>query len=503
MTSAFIKVSVALWLLFPQASLYAASFQPLTDAATGDYLSFASDVSPDGQFVSGFGPAPGPRAMRWSSPGIIDVIGDLPGGSDEGYGSGIANDGSSLSGHGSGICEEGWRWTESAGFSGVGDLPGGACFSHANGISGDGSVVIGRSDSTNGIEAYRWTALGGVEGLGDLAGEAFFSYAEAISEDGSAIVGGSISGAGFEAFRWTDLEGMVGLGDLPGGSFDSFANGVSSDGSLIVGQSDSHGLPPFPPVVPPGFSSPPNNPGWEAFLWTQASNQMQGLGDLSGGDFFSIAFDVSDNALVVGFGTTDAGGEAFIWDSVNGIRNLKSVLETQGLAGALAGWTLQVATAISKDGRYVVGFGINPAGLTQAWIAQLDPFNQDPACESAQASPNLLWPPNHKFALVEVIGASDPDGDTMTITVTGVTQDEPVNGLGDGNTSPDAVLQDEGVLLRSERQGNGDGRVYQISFTADDGSGGHCTGTVIVCVPHDRRNNTCVDSGQVYNSTQS
>ena len=86
--------------------------------------------------------------------------------------------------------------------------------------------------------------------------------------------------------------------------------------------------------------------------------------------------------------------------------------------------------------------------------------------------------------------------------VTSVTQDEPVNGLGDGDTSPDAVLQGSAVLLRAERAGGGNGRVYQVMFTADDGGvDGRCTGTVTVCVPHDRQD-TCSDDGLRYNSLQ-
>ena len=86
-------------------------------------------------------------------------------------------------------------------------------------------------------------------------------------------------------------------------------------------------------------------------------------------------------------------------------------------------------------------------------------------------------------------------------TVTGVTQDEPLNGLGDGDTAPDAVIQGSAVLLRAERAGGGNGRVYRIHFSADDGAGGTCTGSVTVCVPHDQgRGAECVDDGQIYNS---
>lgn len=128
-------------------------------------------------------------------------------------------------------------------------------------------------------------------------------------------------------------------------------------------------------------------------------------------------------------------------------------------------------------------------------------INDPPACRLAQASPALLWPPNHKLVPVGITGVSDPDNDPVTITVTSVTQDEATNGLGDGDASPDAVIQGNRVLLRAERGGGGNGRVYEVTFSATDASGGSCTGSVTVCVPHDRAT-SCVNDGQWYNSLQ-
>ena len=83
-----------------------------------------------------------------------------------------------------------------------------------------------------------------------------------------------------------------------------------------------------------------------------------------------------------------------------------------------------------------------------------------------------------------------------------MTQDEPVNGRDDGDTSPDAVLQGDKVLLRIERGGNGNGRVYRVNFSANDGQGGVCNGSVNVTVPKSMQSgNTAVDDGQIYNST--
>jgi hypothetical protein len=126
--------------------------------------------------------------------------------------------------------------------------------------------------------------------------------------------------------------------------------------------------------------------------------------------------------------------------------------------------------------------------------------NDPPRCDLAVPSVAKLWPPNHKMHEIEIAGVSDANaGDTLTVTVTGISQDEPVNGLGDGDTSPDAVILNGSLLLRAERSGSGNGRVYQVQFTASDGSD-VCTGAVKVSVPHSRQS-TAVDDGQSYNST--
>jgi hypothetical protein len=97
---------------------------------------------------------------------------------------------------------------------------------------------------------------------------------------------------------------------------------------------------------------------------------------------------------------------------------------------------------------------------------------------------------------------TDPDGHAVTITITGVTQDEPVNGKGDGNTSPDAVIEAGAASVRAERSGFGNGRVYQISFKAENGNGDSCTGAVTVGVPHSMKKKfTAIDDGQNYDST--
>lgn len=134
--------------------------------------------------------------------------------------------------------------------------------------------------------------------------------------------------------------------------------------------------------------------------------------------------------------------------------------------------------------------------------------NRPPDCSQAYANPGCLWPPNNKFVQVSVIGVADPDGDPVTIAITGITGDEPTasdEGSGGPKHAPDASgVGTSTASVRAERSGNGDGRVYVISFTAGDGKGGVCEGTVAVKVPHDQSSKDCkaIDSGQNYDATQ-
>jgi hypothetical protein len=136
-----------------------------------------------------------------------------------------------------------------------------------------------------------------------------------------------------------------------------------------------------------------------------------------------------------------------------------------------------------------------------------DECNRPPDCSMAGANPSQLWPPNHQLASVSIVGVTDPDGDPIAIGITGISQDEPVNTVGDGNTCPDAAgIGSAAAQVRVERSGAkrvpGDGRVYHLSFTADDGRGGTCSGVVAVCVPHDQgMGGTCVDQGPLFTST--
>jgi hypothetical protein len=77
------------------------------------------------------------------------------------------------------------------------------------------------------------------------------------------------------------------------------------------------------------------------------------------------------------------------------------------------------------------------------------------------------------------------DNCSPVTNVLSVASNEPVNGTGDGDTSPDwIVVDDHHVILRAERSGNGNGRIYTITITSTDDCGNVATTTTTVLVPH-------------------
>lgn len=134
------------------------------------------------------------------------------------------------------------------------------------------------------------------------------------------------------------------------------------------------------------------------------------------------------------------------------------------------------------------------------------PRQVPPDCTAAVASVSTLWPPNHTFVPINIVGVTTSDESPVSIIIDSISQDEPVqeSGTGSGNTCQDGRgVGTDTAQVRAERAGNGNGRVYHIEFTAmADNGEDTCTEVVQVCVPHDQgRGKTCIDDRPLYDST--
>lgn len=108
-----------------------------------------------------------------------------------------------------------------------------------------------------------------------------------------------------------------------------------------------------------------------------------------------------------------------------------------------------------------------------------------PPALDVTVSPNLLWPPNHKYVTVKAtVTVSDNVDPNPVWKLLSVTSNEPDNGLGDGDTPDDIVIvNDTTIKLRAERSGAGTGRVYTITYQATDAHGNTTVTSVTVTVP--------------------
>ena len=300
-----------------------------------------------------------------------------------------------------------------------------------------------------------------------------------VNEGQTAVIHGTSHDPDGDAITYHASHGTV--ADTGGGNWTwSFTttDGPDESGLIFVTATDSGGhksqvafqlnVNNLPPSV--SITSPTN---LQLFQLADSVPVTAPFTDAGTGDTHTCSIDWGDSVTTAGVVVEAAG---------SGTCTGSHTYSTGGLK------TIKV-TVTDDDG------GVGSAQVT------VD-INTPPDCTPVQPDQKSLWPANHKLATITISGATDADGDTVTLTVTGVTQDEPVNGTGDGDTSPDGALvpgHSDQVKLRSERAGNRDGRVYRIAFGGNDGRGGTCTGVVKVGVPHDSKD-TAVESAPVNNS---
>jgi hypothetical protein len=110
-----------------------------------------------------------------------------------------------------------------------------------------------------------------------------------------------------------------------------------------------------------------------------------------------------------------------------------------------------------------------------------------PTFDELSVSPDMLWPPNHKYVdVTATVMVSDNFDTNPTVTLVSVTSNEPDNapGMDDGNTTNDIVIVDDfNFKLRAERSDTGTGRLYTITYMVTDACGNSTTQSVTVTVP--------------------
>jgi hypothetical protein len=145
----------------------------------------------------------------------------------------------------------------------------------------------------------------------------------------------------------------------------------------------------------------------------------------------------------------------------------------------------------AEQGFYTVTWTYNDGNGNTAAQAQTVEVKDitAPIIENLSASPNVLWPPNHKMVAVTLsVTAFDNCDHAPHSKIVSVSSNEPVNGIGDGDSAPDwEIAGDLTVNLRAERSGTGSGRVYTVTVICTDAYGNSSTETISIIVPHDKK----------------
>ena len=287
------------------------------------------------------------------------------------------------------------------------------------------------------------------------------------------------------------------------------------------------------------FSTTSSGPGTTTYVWKKGATVLNN-GDLGG----RVTITSGSNTSTLSISNAQTGDAGTY--SVEATGQCNTVTQTASL-------TVNPATTTSDPTDQTVCQGTDASFSTTAggtgpfhyaWTLDGSPFNGDSAsitvptgslsfgahtvsvtttgsCGSAVQTATLtvtdptpvitlsatsatMWPPNHQYQTFNVsdfvasaTGGCDGANLTSSVVIQKVSSDEPENSAGaDGNTINDIVIAPDckSVQLRSERDGNGNGRVYTITFKVTDSSGHSTTATVKVFVPLNN-NSAAVDNG--------
>ena len=199
-------------------------------------------------------------------------------------------------------------WTERDGLTDLGSI---GRQTWAEDVNDHGAVVGWTERDTDARERYgfHWTREGGLRTLANLPGGEEQGNAFDVTNRG-LIVGFSYGPAGQEAVRWVDGD-VQGLGDLPGGRHESVALAANDRGQVVgAGHVDADAA--------------------RAFLWSEDEGMVD-LGAL-GPDHNSVAYDITDDGMVVGYSVPQPGGTSlaftpFVWTEETGMVDVHTLLE--------------------------------------------------------------------------------------------------------------------------------------------------------------------------------
>jgi hypothetical protein len=349
------------------------------------------------------------------------------------------------------------------------------------GLKKDGTVVTNGSLQLD-VNKASWTTIKSVA----VGWDQLTPFMVGLKEDGTVVAAGSNLYDRNNVYNWTKIKSIAaGL---------NHTVGLQEDGTIVVAGSNGSGQ-----TIPlsPWTNIKAVAAGWNHTVGLKENGTVVAMGsnrygqlnvDVPGSEWTNIIAIAAGANHTVGLkadGTVVAVGDYGL-----GVSSWGKTLKIKAIAAGV-----YHTVGLQEDGT-VVATGSNGLWLNTTGWSNIKP----PTCLIAQiidnippelnvsVSPSMLWPPNHQMVTVTpVISVKDNIDSSPKVKLLSVTSNELDNGLGDGDTANDIVINSNGTIsLRAERSGKGSGRIYTITYQATDASGNAATATATVAVPHNK-----------------
>lgn len=387
----------------------------------------------------------------------------------------------------------------------------------ANAINNSGQVAVGNQLGRN---AFVWDRINGVQ---YLSGSDYI-YPWGINDSGQVVGVAYNPDADNQAFIWDNVNGLQFL-PQPSDYITNNAKDINNRGQVVGSAYSQVDVPVLwnylnsvEVIGPRGGASGINDAGeivgsvsyggsYFGFLWDSAYG-IRNINDLiiNGYDFDPITgtVDINNAGQIVTAVRINNRSHAVLLTPVPENQPPVAVCEDTTVPSDPGVCTAAVASV--DDGSYdpdgdPIALEQTPVGpyslgntdvtltvtddkdASDTCSATVEIVDQEPpVIENLVASPNTLWPANHKMVpvVVQALVADNCDSE-LSCQIISVAANEPKD------TTPDWEITGYlTVELRAERSGSGDGRFYTITVQCADTAGNTSSATVDVAVPHDQ-----------------
>jgi probable HAF family extracellular repeat protein len=343
----------------------------VTDLGTlGGASSQANGINDSGQVVGyAYTPSGSTHAFLYSG-GIMTDLGTLPGGTQSvAYGINASGQVVGYSSIDSSGDDHAFLYSGGV-MKDLGTLGGSG--SAAYGINASGQVIGNANTASHANHAFLYSG-GIMTDLGTLGGS--FSIAQGINASGQ-VVGQAANGSGdYDPFLYSGgvMSDLGGLSSVLGG----VANGINDLGQVVgygyAAISDEH-----------------------AFLYS--GGVITDLGALPGGSS-SQANGINASGQVVGEANTATSSDTFVWDNIQGMRDLNSLIDPN------SGWMLQAVGGINDQGQ-IAGYGLTNGQFHAFLLTPIDHISPNHGGNAGFVTMTIVRPSLPQDATVQLVTAN-------------------------------------------------------------------------------------------------